>query len=759
MGNKPRAFRFLNIWTTNPGLLNVVRQAWQEETPGAPLRALCSKLLRTRRAIQDWNKGVFGNVFENVRRAEEKVLAAENRTEGDASTEAQQRRAQGAIHRVKNENGAWVEDVEGDSRCGYGMALEACPTIEEVKRVVFEMDGDSAAGPDGFTELPRFVTSTSIVLIPKVPNPQDFSKFRPISLCNFFNKVLSRILADRLATILPKVISPQQTGFVKGRNITENYLLAQELLSGIRHKSRGGNVASLSMGIVWIFQIESGRPPGRSAIASVIVIGAEVLSRGLNSLTLQSGFLGFTVPRGCPTVTHLAFADDVLIFANGSARSLKDIVQVLEMYQRASGQLVNAQKSGYLVHPSVCLSRRRVIERITDVNQRILGRCIIPSQQESFLGVQSFCHLGGGSSLWVSFMRAKYCKGVHPCQVGWAQSASATWRRMLDVSRQMELSMLWLLNGGGCDFWYDNWVGSGGLFLRAPVVPAISFADVMTNGAWDRGRLLQILPSGSVDLVMKTPVPSGRGTDQVVWMPTKSGAFTLASAYQEVRQGRTSSLVLSRIWQARIPLKVSFFMLRLLMRRLPIDDVLGEMGFKLASKCFCCVDATGETLEHVFSTGQLALEVWSYFQSICGIASDSSSIRSHLFAWWMPLAPSGEQRFVCSVTQIFICWNIWKARCRVVFDGARVRAKEICGAVFQDVKAAFEIHFKVAVQGSNFQVFFTGVSQAPYLYEYRIVRWEAGGYGCTTLNTDGCAKGNPGVSGGGGVLRDSVAMY
>ncbi|XP_027166413.1 uncharacterized protein LOC113766418 [Coffea eugenioides] len=891
----------------------------------------------TRRAIQDWNKGVLGNVFENVRRAEEKVLAAENRTEVDASTEAQvelnqaqaelrnallneekfwgqkarvkwlrfgdrnsrffhatvqQRRAQGAIHRVKNENGAWVEDdegiaavavryftdmfsvaVEGTSRewahlipnvvtQADRMALEACPTIEEVKRVVFEMDGDSAAGPDGFTgqfftfawdiiaqdvytavlsffcgaELPRFVTSTSIVLIPKVPNPQDFSKFRPISLCNFFNKVLSRILADRLAAILPKVISPQQTGFVKGRNITENYLLAQELLSGIRHKSRG----SLSMG----HRMDFSNRVGASARA----------------IRYRQRYLSLEL-RGCPPVTHLAFADDVLIFANGSARSLKDIVQVLEMYQRASGQLVNAQKSGYLVHPSVCLSRRRVIERITgfprqqfpvrylgfplyvgryksayfgevchSISARILswrskllspgGRLVlikhvlsaIPTHLLSaavipmavFKAIERVCasflwgssgelnkhhwikwsqlcypeEEGGagfrrvrdvykafscklwwilrtGSSLWVSFMRAKYCKGVHPCQVGWAQSASATWRRMLDVSRQMELSMLWLLNGGGCDFWYDNWVGSGGLFLRAPVVPASSFADVMTNGAWDSGRLLQILPSGIVDLVMKTPVPSGRGTDQVVWMPTKSGAFTLASAYQEERQGRTSSLVLSRIWQARIPLKVSFFMLRLLMRRLPLDNVLGEMGFKLASKCFCCVDATGETLEHVFSTGQLALEVWNYFQSICRIASDSSSIRSHLFAWWMSLAPSGEQRFICSVTPIFICWNIWKARCRVVFDGARVRAKEICGAVFQDVKAAFEIHFKVAVQGSNFQVFYTGVSQAPYLYECKIVRWEAGGYGCTTLNTDGCAKGNPGVSGGGGVLRDS----
>ena len=78
--------------------------------------------------------------------------------------------------------------------------LEAFLSIEEVHRVVMSMDGDSEAGPDGFTskfftfawevigkdvynaivnffcgaKLPRFVTSISIVLIPKTSNPRDF---------------------------------------------------------------------------------------------------------------------------------------------------------------------------------------------------------------------------------------------------------------------------------------------------------------------------------------------------------------------------------------------------------------------------------------------------------------------------------------------------------------------------------------------------------------------------------------------------------
>ena len=100
-----------------------------------------------------------------------------------------------------------------------------------------------------------------------------------------------------------------------------------------------------------------------------------------------------------------------------------------------------------------------------------------------------------------------------------------------------------------------------------------------------------------------------RVVDEVLWVPSKSGAFSLASAYQEVRQARGRAVVFAQIWHDRIPLKISFFMLRLLMRRLPLDDVLREMGFQLPSKCWCCEVAGEESLDHVFSRGQIAMEV------------------------------------------------------------------------------------------------------------------------------------------------------
>ncbi|KAK7244115.1 hypothetical protein RIF29_38933 [Crotalaria pallida] len=81
----------------------------------------------------------------------------------------------------------------------------------------------------------RAINSTLLVLIPKVDTPQWASQFRPIALCNVVYKRITKILANRLNPFLNNWISPNQAGFVSGRNIQDNIIIAQELVHTMKN--------------------------------------------------------------------------------------------------------------------------------------------------------------------------------------------------------------------------------------------------------------------------------------------------------------------------------------------------------------------------------------------------------------------------------------------------------------------------------------------------------------------------------------------
>jgi len=63
------------------------------------------------------------------------------------------------------------------------------------------------------------INATFIALIPKVSSPQRLNDFRPISLVGCMYKVLAKILANRLRTVIGSVVSDAQSAFVKGKQI------------------------------------------------------------------------------------------------------------------------------------------------------------------------------------------------------------------------------------------------------------------------------------------------------------------------------------------------------------------------------------------------------------------------------------------------------------------------------------------------------------------------------------------------------------
>lgn len=90
--------------------------------------------------------------------------------------------------------------------------------------------------------LPQGATSSILYLIPKVKNPSSYAEFRPISLCNFSYKIVSKVICDRMRHILPLIISREHSGFVQGRQITENFSLAKEMLHELDRPVRGHNI-------------------------------------------------------------------------------------------------------------------------------------------------------------------------------------------------------------------------------------------------------------------------------------------------------------------------------------------------------------------------------------------------------------------------------------------------------------------------------------------------------------------------------------
>ena len=76
-----------------------------------------------------------------------------------------------------------------------------------------------------------------IVLLPKKEVSTRASDFRPISLQNTAPKIISKALTSRLQPLIPLLVHDDQTGFIKGRSISENFVYAADIVQSC-HKRK-----------------------------------------------------------------------------------------------------------------------------------------------------------------------------------------------------------------------------------------------------------------------------------------------------------------------------------------------------------------------------------------------------------------------------------------------------------------------------------------------------------------------------------------
>ena len=91
------------------------------------------------------------------------------------------------------------------------------------------------------------LNSTFITLIPKEEDSITPDKFRPIALCNVIYKIISKVIANRLKPLLPLLISPEQSGYVEGRQIMDGILLTHEIIHSLKHSKQAGMLLKLDL--------------------------------------------------------------------------------------------------------------------------------------------------------------------------------------------------------------------------------------------------------------------------------------------------------------------------------------------------------------------------------------------------------------------------------------------------------------------------------------------------------------------------------
>lgn len=258
--------------------------------------------------------------------------------------------------------------------------------------------------------VPKEINRTLIALIPKIDQPTSVNQFRPISLCNVGYKIVTKIIIARLRPLLIKIISPFQSSFIPGRSTNDNIIVTQEILHTFRSKKGGmlfkldlekayakvswkflldtliffnlnpswtalimSCVTTVSTSILWngetldAFSRGCGLRQGDPLSPYLFVLYMECLSILINQKAEEGKWKGIKASRNTNPLTHLFFADDLILFGQDSISSCNVMMRVINEFCSMSGQTISLAKSKLYVSPDVSRNKARRLSGVSGI--------------------------------------------------------------------------------------------------------------------------------------------------------------------------------------------------------------------------------------------------------------------------------------------------------------------------------------------------------------------------------------------------------
>ncbi len=273
------------------------------------------------------------------------------------------------------------------------------------------MPNNKAAGPDGLpaeffkhfwntisplfmkmcqkikhtSEIPQHMNSTLLSLLPKPDkDPPQCANYRPLSLINTDIKIISKALTIRIEKVIPHIIHPDQTGFIKGRHSSDNKrrlfnlitisgssnlktiitsLDAEKAFDRVNHTFLFSTLQKFGFGesfAHWIKTLYS------SPMATVITNGKISKPFPLHRGTRQgcpvspSLFAIFIEPLAvairqnhniqgiCVSNYHhkiSLYADDILLYLQSTSNSLQEVIKLINQFSKISDDSINWTES------------------------------------------------------------------------------------------------------------------------------------------------------------------------------------------------------------------------------------------------------------------------------------------------------------------------------------------------------------------------------------------------------------------------------
>ncbi|XP_075097807.1 uncharacterized protein LOC142175134 [Nicotiana tabacum] len=487
------------------------------------------------------------------------------------------------------------------------------------------------------------------------------------------------------------------------------------------------------------FKSSRGVKQGDPVSPTLFIFAAEALSRGLNALHTNLYFCGFGMPKWSPKINHLAYADDMIIFSSSDKISLMLIMQVLNAYEAASGQLVNKTKSAVYLYHLTNMEVVSKVERITDIHRNdfpiiYLGcpifyarrkleyyQPLITKVMDKLQSWQGKLLSVGDRAVLISHvlqsMPMHLLSAVNPpnyvinrlhklfAQFFWSSSVGGTsrhwaswntlcmpieegvigFRLLHDVAKAL-FSKLWWNFRTKPSLW-SSFVCQkyclGALYFLVPQDFAIdetvhNVHDVTLDGEGDVDRLFEMLPENlAIHILEKIkPLSPQQVLDMPCWMLETRGYFSVKSAWEYTRRRDEPRTAYRMIWVKGQPFKIAFFMWKVWKAKLPLDDFLKRVGYCMPSKCWCCLQPDEESLQHLFFRSETARTTWKYFLSRAGIAVEGLTLHQAITKCWTANVCLRLKPIMQALPSCVV-WELWKRRDSMKYGDAVTTSRVI----------------------------------------------------------------------------------